>query len=80
MTGGEGGAGVKSKDSPAKEDTPPHSESLFLCFLMFFNVSLRIAHVYTPPPNICLYPSPQFQNPTNNPARLETGVRDSVVA
>jgi len=53
-----------------ESQTPPPTQSHFLDVLMFFNVNLRFAHVYTPP-NICLYPTPpQFQIPRNNPDGL----------
>jgi len=37
---------------------------------MFCNVNLRLAHVYTHPQIMCLYPPPLFQIPINNPDTL----------
>jgi len=50
---------VKSKDPPVRKRHPLDLMHLFL-FLMLLNVNLRFPHVYTLPPNICLYP-PNFK-------------------
>jgi len=49
------GGGGKYPPPQMSDDNPP-AQCDFFDFLMFFNVNLRFAHVYTPPPNICLYP------------------------
>jgi len=48
--------------------SPPPIQRNFFSFLMFFNVNLGFAHVYTPPKHLTI--PPQFQIPRNNPATV----------
>jgi len=50
---------------PVERWHPPSQRGVIYYVFNIFNVNLRLAYVYTPPPNIFLYP--RISNPRNNP-------------